>query len=76
MNSRTAAGFAGLPQGISGERRWHSWFKKEDRKASLISLVLLAGFELWTPLLIPKGLVACILMTGFGFATSQESYKP
>lgn len=35
------------------------------RKASLISLVLSAGFELWTPLLIPKGLVACILMTGF-----------
>lgn len=39
----------------SGERRRHSWFKKGYRKASLISLVLMAGFEFWTPLLILKG---------------------
>lgn len=45
----------------SGERRRHSCFKKGYRKASLISLVLTAGFEFWTPLLIPKGLVACVL---------------
>ena len=39
----------------SGERRRHSWFKKGYRKASLISFVLMAGFEFWTPLLILKG---------------------
>lgn len=62
---RTAAGFAGLPQDIWGEKVAFMVQERGYRKASLISLVLLAGFELWTPLLIPKGLVACILMTGF-----------